>query len=58
MKKIPLGTFLYIKDGLAKIAFICPDCGKSHENVLVGKPFKCECGCDIHTVPYKNPEED
>lgn len=57
-KKIPYGTHLHFEDGIAKIDFSCPDCGKYHENVWVGNPFKCECGCDIHTSPFTDPEED
>ena len=58
MKKIPLGPFLYVEDGLAKIDFVCPYCGRIHEGVLVGRKFLCECGCNIHTVPFKEPEGD
>lgn len=57
-KKVPYGTCLHFEDGIAKIDFSCPDCGRYYEDVWVGNPFKCECGCDINTSLYTDPEGD
>ena len=53
MKKCPVGIFMYVKDGLAKLDFTCPDCGKYFEGVIIGgknEPTKCECGCELEKV--------
>ena len=55
MKKMPVGIFMYVEDGLAKVDFSCPVCGKEYNKIVIGgknEPTKCDCGCEFEKIRY------
>lgn len=61
MKKNPIGIYMHFIDGLTAVDFVCPDCYKKYEDIIVGginEPEKCECGCELRKIRIGVRSED